>query len=198
MEQRLVQSDPALEAFERLKVREIKLVICEGKCGVTLLKAALADPQASKICALVWEYDVEEDMNSVIPLLNNNCPELALLLVKFEELSDFDLVSSLLEHPCAKVKVLVMPPKAEGAPNNEMKELSLWYDDTASSIKTHLVPALKHPNCNLSKLSLGTNRPEHKATAFRVVGAFRNHRVLVVLLQGQQLRRRYCDCPWRC
>ncbi|KAH6572380.1 hypothetical protein BASA62_003429 [Batrachochytrium salamandrivorans] len=36
-----------------------------------------------------------------------------------------------------------------------MKELKLEYqNDTASSIEDHLVPALKHPNCNLAKLSL--------------------------------------------
>ncbi|KAH6572376.1 hypothetical protein BASA62_003425 [Batrachochytrium salamandrivorans] len=54
------------------------------------------------------------------------------------------------------------------SPNNEMKELVLDY--AASSIETHLVPALKHPNCNLAKLSLFVHGSEHKEAAKAVEG----------------------------
>ncbi|KAH9254267.1 hypothetical protein BASA81_007868 [Batrachochytrium salamandrivorans] len=46
-----------------------------------------------------------------------------------------------------------------------MKELVLRYDgNRARSIEDHLVPALKHPNCNLAKLSLWASQ-EHVETA---------------------------------
>ncbi|KAH9254480.1 hypothetical protein BASA81_007593 [Batrachochytrium salamandrivorans] len=70
-----------------------------------LLRAALADPQASKICSLVWLYDGKQDVNSIIPLLINNCPDLASLEVEFEHHSEFDFVSSLLEHPSNRIKL---------------------------------------------------------------------------------------------
>ncbi|KAH9247103.1 hypothetical protein BASA81_015296 [Batrachochytrium salamandrivorans] len=68
----------SLEPDER-----IKLMVFVHKDGVELLKAVLADPQANKVCSLQWEYDGKEDVNLVIPLLINNCPELALLRVEF-------------------------------------------------------------------------------------------------------------------
>ncbi|KAH9246205.1 hypothetical protein BASA81_016239 [Batrachochytrium salamandrivorans] len=93
---------------------KIKLVVYLHKSGVELLKAVLADPQANKICFLQWEYNREEDVNSIIPLLTNSCPELASLKVNFEHHSSFDFVSSVLEHPSNKVKVLEMPSCIEG------------------------------------------------------------------------------------
>ncbi|KAH9249743.1 hypothetical protein BASA81_012539 [Batrachochytrium salamandrivorans] len=47
-------------------------------------------------------------------MLINNCPELASLEVYFKQHSAFDFVSSVLEHPSNKVKVLEMPPNTEG------------------------------------------------------------------------------------
>ncbi|KAH9254271.1 hypothetical protein BASA81_007872 [Batrachochytrium salamandrivorans] len=45
-----------------------------------------------------------------------------------------------------------------------MKELVLSsYSGEKASIKNHLLPALKHPNCNLIKLSLLASQ-EHSAT----------------------------------
>ncbi|KAH9246204.1 hypothetical protein BASA81_016238 [Batrachochytrium salamandrivorans] len=136
------QSDAALEGFDRLKVREvqtnydhtasaflaefqstaaslepdekIKLVVSRHENGVELLKAVLSDPQADDICALQWEYDEEEGVNSVVPLLINNCPELASLQVDFRNHSMLDFVSGVLEHPKNKIKVLEMPPSTEG------------------------------------------------------------------------------------
>ncbi|KAH9260410.1 hypothetical protein BASA81_001580 [Batrachochytrium salamandrivorans] len=138
----LPQSDLALDAFDRLRVREVKVkggqtasaVLAEFQSiaaslepnerielevtavheNMESLKAVLSDPQASKICSLRWEYNGEEDVNPVIPLLINNCPELALLEVSFEQHSSFDFVSSMLEHPCNKIKVLHVPPKTKG------------------------------------------------------------------------------------
>ncbi|KAH6568921.1 hypothetical protein BASA62_005192 [Batrachochytrium salamandrivorans] len=60
-----------------------------------------------------------------------------------------------------------MPPIALIAlalqsPNSEMQELKLKYE---SSIKNHLVPALKHPNCNLAELSFLAYGPERKKAA---------------------------------
>ncbi|KAH9255828.1 hypothetical protein BASA81_006229 [Batrachochytrium salamandrivorans] len=138
-----MQSDPALERFDKLRVREvgteddhtastflaqfqstaaslgpdekIKLeVIYLRKSNMELLKAVLADPQASKICSLQWWYDGKEDVNSVIPMLINNCPELASLDVDFEHHYAFDFASSLLEHPGSKLKKLVMLENAKG------------------------------------------------------------------------------------
>ncbi|KAH6568916.1 hypothetical protein BASA62_005187 [Batrachochytrium salamandrivorans] len=303
----------------------------------------------NKICSLCWDYFDKEDVNSIIPLLINNCPELASLYVYSKHHSASDFVSSMLEHSNNKIKVLSLPryttgnisrffaalgqsqaldlsigdspefaqglfeylardlllklveckfsqpitfthlPKSitklelksctfvggldwsflagsnvreldlynvkgvdgnqlgsaladylrakgldklrvaycdfvdetlakvglgrikrlmlEGgrvsdasielialaleSPNNEMKELSLWYDDTASSSTTHLVPALKHPNCNLAKLSFGAYL-EHEKAAQRVEDMFYNRLALFVLLQGRQVKRRYC------
>ncbi|KAH9257037.1 hypothetical protein BASA81_004858 [Batrachochytrium salamandrivorans] len=72
---------PSLEPNER-----IRLVVYSHINDVELLKAVLADPQtvladpqANKICVLQWWYDGEEDVNPIIPLLINNCPELASL-----------------------------------------------------------------------------------------------------------------------
>ncbi|KAH9254490.1 hypothetical protein BASA81_007603 [Batrachochytrium salamandrivorans] len=395
----LVQSDPELEAFERLRVREvrakggqtaaaflaefqstaaslqpderIKLVVYAYDNSMKLLKAVLSDPQANKICSLHWEYSGEEDVNSIVPLLISNCPELASLEVEFEHPSEFDFVSSLLEHPSNKIKVFAMLnyPKEDLArffaalgqsqvsalalnhspefaqslceylardllvrlkvwmgheqvpsammvslatctrlaklemscckfshpiafpksitklglknctfvggfdwsfladsnvqkldllgmqgvdghqlgdalaahlrakglgrlrlstvsftdeilaavgvelgrikrldigrnlndasvelialalqsPNSEMKELVLTYNIIAGSIKTHLVTALKHPNCNLAKLSLSTY-----GGGAKVAEDFHNRLALFVLLQGRQLRRWYC------
>ncbi|KAH9244991.1 hypothetical protein BASA81_017545 [Batrachochytrium salamandrivorans] len=400
------QSDPVLEAFEKLRVREVRteghdtasaflaefqstaaslepderieLMVYAYESSMELLKAVLSNPQANKICYLFWGYDGEEDVNSVVPLLINNCPELASLQVEFKHHFAFDFVSSVLEHPSNKVKVLHIPPKTKGdlprffaalgqsqvsaltlfyspvfaqslheylakdmlvrlkvwtnfeqvplelmvsladctrltklemlrcefsqptsftlpksitklelayctfvggldwsflagsnvreldflymsdvdgrqlggalavhlrakglgrlrfydcdfvnetlavvgvevgrikrldledsdlndasleqiatalkSPNNEMKELVLKYDDgTASSIENHLTPVLKHPDCNLVKLSLQAD--QHKEAARRVEDMFRNRLALFVLLQGRQLRRRYC------
>ncbi|KAH9260077.1 hypothetical protein BASA81_001849 [Batrachochytrium salamandrivorans] len=137
-----MQNDPALEAFDRLRVREVRAefgdtvfaflpnfqstaaslepderikidvnYLCKN---MESLKAVLADPQASKICALRWEYNGEENVNSIIPLLISNCPELASLDVYFNHHSAFDFASSLLEHPCTKIKVLEMLGSTEG------------------------------------------------------------------------------------
>ncbi|KAH9262943.1 hypothetical protein BASA82_000041 [Batrachochytrium salamandrivorans] len=255
----------------------------------------------NKICSLCWDYFDKEDVNSIIPLLINNCPELASLYVYSKHHSASDFVSSMLEHSNNKIKLKLVEckfsqpitfthlPKSitklelksctfvggldwsflagsnvreldlynvkgvdgnqlgsaladylrakgldklrvaycdfvdetlakvglgrikrlmlEGgrvsdasielialaleSPNNEMKELSLWYDDTASSSTTHLVPALKHPNCNLAKLSFGAYL-EHEKAAQRVEDMFYNRLALFVLLQGRQVKRRYC------
>ncbi|KAH9247217.1 hypothetical protein BASA81_015157 [Batrachochytrium salamandrivorans] len=130
--QTLPQNDPALEAFDRLRVRKvgagydeaaflaefqstaaslepderIELMVYAHNNSMELLKAVLADPQANKICALRCKYYQEEDMNFVIPLLINNCPELASLEVYFQHHSAFDFVSSVLEHPSNRIKVL--------------------------------------------------------------------------------------------
>ncbi|KAH9255539.1 hypothetical protein BASA81_006356 [Batrachochytrium salamandrivorans] len=79
------------------------------------------------------------------------------------------------------------------SPNNKMKELVLEYAySTMNGIENHLVPALKHPNCNLVRLSLLTYEPEHKKTIKRVEDMFHNRLALFVLLQGRQVRRLYC------
>ncbi|KAH6568919.1 hypothetical protein BASA62_005190 [Batrachochytrium salamandrivorans] len=409
MEQRLAQLpqiDPALDAFDRLRVREvgaegqdttsaflakfqsiaasqgpdekIKLEVVYTRESMESLKAVLADPQANKICSLHWWYEGREDVNSIVPLLINNCPELALLEVRFGRHFAFDFASSVLEHPSNKLKVLEMPEYTKGdiprffaalgqsqvsaldlyclpkfaqglceyltkdllvrldvwmgnkqvpsemmmlladctrltkvemlyckfsppvaftlpksvtklvlhdcafvggfdwsflagskvrelnfhivravgenqfggaladhlrtkgldklqfydcnfvdetlavigveigrikrlileggrvsnasielialalqSPNSELRELVLLYDDdTARSIEDHLVPALKHPNCNLIKLSLLAY--QHKVAAKAVEVMFRNRLALFALLQGQQVKRRYC------
>ncbi|KAH9256090.1 hypothetical protein BASA81_005866 [Batrachochytrium salamandrivorans] len=405
----LVQSDPELEAFDRLRVREvraegdqtaaavlakfqsiaaslkpderIKLLVYTHE-SMESLKAVLADPQASKICSLQWEYNREEDVNSIIPLLTNSCPELALLQVSFKHHFALNFVSNVLEHPDNKIKVLetlwsvegdltrffaalgqsqvsaitffndgspgfaqglheylakdllvrlkvrmgnrqapsemLMPlanctrltklemvqcrfsqptafthlPKsittltldycsfvggfdwsflvdsnvrelnldyvsgvdgnqfggalavhlgAKGldklrffschfanetliavgvelgqikmleiysnlsdasiklialtlrSPDSELRELNLEHrNDTASSMENHLMPALKHPNCNLAKLSFRVYHPMHVETTQRVADMLRNRLALFALLQGQQVRRRYC------
>ncbi|KAH9249701.1 hypothetical protein BASA81_012497 [Batrachochytrium salamandrivorans] len=137
----LAQSDPVLDRFDRLGIREvedrddntasflakfqsaaaslepdgrIKLEMVYAHEDVKLLKAALADPQASKIGFLHWEYQGKEDVNSIIPLLINNCSELTSLQVEFGHHSAFDFVSKVLEHPRNKIKVLEMPPYTEG------------------------------------------------------------------------------------
>ncbi|KAH9251156.1 hypothetical protein BASA81_011055 [Batrachochytrium salamandrivorans] len=79
------------------------------------------------------------------------------------------------------------------SPNNEMKELVLDY--AASSIETHLVPALKHPNCNLAKLSLFVHGSEHKEAAKAVEDTLRDRLALFALLQGRQPRRRDAKRP---
>ncbi|KAH9251153.1 hypothetical protein BASA81_011052 [Batrachochytrium salamandrivorans] len=78
------------------------------------------------------------------------------------------------------------------SPNSEVKELMLPYGDIASSIETHLVPVLKHPNCNLVKLSFRAYEPEHEEAAKRVEDMFYNRLALFTLLQGRQVRRQYC------
>ncbi|KAH9255752.1 hypothetical protein BASA81_006146 [Batrachochytrium salamandrivorans] len=397
------QNDPALEAFEKLRVREVEdeynlaafAFLAKFQSTATILKpderikinanymhenveslkAVFSDPQANKICALFWGYGGYKGGKSIIPLLINNCPELASLEVHFMNHSAFDFVSSVLEHPSNKIKVLEMPPNTKGdsarffaalgqsqvsaltlshspksvqglheylakdllvrlkvrmgekqlpsemmmslvdctrlvkleliecefsqstvftlpksitrleldnctfvgdfdwsfladsnvrklyffdvrgvdgtqrgsalavhlrakgldelcfyrcnfvdetlaaiglgvgrikklsasyailndasfaqialallSPNSEMKELVLPYDDRmASSIETHLVPALKHPNCNLAKLSLSTY-----GGGAKVAEHFHKRLALFVLLQGRQVRRRYC------
>ncbi|KAH9254477.1 hypothetical protein BASA81_007590 [Batrachochytrium salamandrivorans] len=396
----------ALERFDQLRIREvgsmdglaasafrakfqsiaaslepderIKLVVYAHRNSVELLEAVLADPQANKISILHWEHIRKEDVNSVIPLLINNCPELAFLRVHLSQHSEFDFVSSVLEHPSVNIRVLEMPENAKGdstrlfaalgrsqvsaltiysgaspefcqglckylakdllvrlkiwrvcrqvppemamslakctrlaklemlrcelfrptafnhlpksitklvlfgcmsagdfdwsfladsnvreldfqsvrgvdgnqlgsalvvhlrakgldelrlrdcrfvdetlavvgvelgrikkldlensvlndasvelialalqAPNNELRELTSWYNWDAVSIKNHLVPALKHPNCNLAELNLlAYVRPAKTMEA-----TFRKRRALLVLLQGQQVKRRYC------
>ncbi|KAH6561938.1 hypothetical protein BASA82_000622 [Batrachochytrium salamandrivorans] len=404
MEQQPPQNDPALEAFDRVREvlgqrsdtvsaflpkfqsiaaslrpdERIKLeVVYAHESSMELLRAALADPQANKVCSLVWRYDGKEDVNSILPLLVNDCPELASLQVEFSSHSAFDFVSSVLEYPGTKVKELAMlnypsgdlarffaalgrsqvsaltlscfpkfgqglqeylakdllvrlkvwmnrkrvPPemmmslakcarlaelklagcnsslatifihlpksittltlddctffrgmdwsflsdsnvreldlrdvravdgtqlgsalavhlRAKGlaklrlfdcqfvnealagvelgriqrlmisrhfsdasfaqialalqSPNSEMRELVLEYNRPAGgSVKT-LVSALKHPNCNLAKLSLCTNSPRHEAVAKRIESKFRHRLVLFALLQGRQARRLYC------
>ncbi|KAH9255636.1 hypothetical protein BASA81_006466 [Batrachochytrium salamandrivorans] len=79
------------------------------------------------------------------------------------------------------------------SPNSEMKELMLPYNSyTRSSIETHLVPALRHPNCNLTELRLGVYESEHKAAANMMEYKFRNRHALFTLLQGQQVKKLYC------
>ncbi|KAH6569102.1 hypothetical protein BASA62_005081 [Batrachochytrium salamandrivorans] len=70
------------------------------------------------------------------------------------------------------------------SPNNEIKELNLDYWDVVSA-ENYLVPALKHPNCNLVKLSLSTY--QHTEMALRVESMFRNRLALFVLLQGRAI-----------
>ncbi|KAH9251157.1 hypothetical protein BASA81_011056 [Batrachochytrium salamandrivorans] len=410
--QQKMPSDEALERFDRLRLREvrpmygqsasaflaefqftaaslkpgevIKLVVYAYESSMELLKAVISDPQANKICSLQWTHYGKEDVTPIIPLLINSCPELASLEVYFEHRSTFDFVSSLLEHPSNRIKVLDISPNTKGdlarffaalgqsqvsaltlfyspvfaqslheylskdmlvrlklwmnfeqvplelmvsladctrltklemsrcefsqptafthlpksittltlnectfvggldwsfladsnvqelhfrrvkgvdgnqlgsalavclrakglaelrlvfcdfvdetlavvgvevgrikrlmledgrvndasvelialtlqSPNNEMKELVLKYDDgTASSIENHLLPALKHPNCNLVKLSFSAYR-EHRRATLRVESKFRNRIALFVLLQGNQVRRRSL-CPLR-
>ncbi|KAH9250900.1 hypothetical protein BASA81_011288 [Batrachochytrium salamandrivorans] len=401
-----LQIDPELEAFDRFRVREIR-VDCDRTASkfqsiaaslepderiklkvayahnrsMESLKAVFSDPQAYKICSLFWRYYGTEDVNFVIPLINS-CPELALLQVEFRNHSEFDFVSSVLEYPSNKVKVLDVPRYTKGdlprffaalgqsqvsalalfdngspefvqglrdylakdllvrlkvsghkqvpselivplanctrltklemywgefsqstaftlpksvtklvlsgckfvggfdwsfladnnvreldldylggvdgnqlgdtlavhlrtkgldklflrdcdftngtlavvgvelgrtkrlgidnylndasvelialvlqSPNSELKELSLWHGGMANSIKTHLVPALKHPNCNLVKLSLLAYE-EREEVAGRLEDTFRNRLALFVLLQGKQVRRR-SPCPLR-
>ncbi|KAH9255751.1 hypothetical protein BASA81_006145 [Batrachochytrium salamandrivorans] len=408
----LQQIDPVLEAFDRLRLREakarygdtastfltkfqsiaaslqpdekIKLEVSYTHETMELLKAVLADPQANKICSLRWRYNGKEDVNPVLPLLINNCPELASLEVYFKHHSAFDFVSSVFDHPNNRIKVLDISPntkddlarffaalgqsqvsalalsigdssefyqglyeylakdllvrlkvwtnfeqvppemmvslvdctrlaelklveckfsqptafshlpksittltldscrfvgsldwsfladsnvreldlynvkgvdgnqlgsalalhlRAKGldklrfaycgfvnetlakvgveigrikrlilahsnlndtsvelialalqSPNSEMKELVLLYDYTATSIEDHLVPALKHSNCNLVKLSLHTDH--HTEAAGRVEAMFHNRLALFVLLQARQVRRR-SPCPLR-
>ncbi|KAH9257344.1 hypothetical protein BASA81_004501 [Batrachochytrium salamandrivorans] len=138
----MLASDAALERFGQLRARDVragydqtafafqakfqsvaaslepderlKLEVASTREGVKLLKAVLADPQAYKICALHWEYDGKEDVNSIVPLLINNCPELASLVVDFNEFSVFDFVSSMLDHPSNKIKVLALPRDTKG------------------------------------------------------------------------------------
>ncbi|KAH9256397.1 hypothetical protein BASA81_005311 [Batrachochytrium salamandrivorans] len=409
----MARSDTALDEFDRLRLREvraeeyhtvstflvefqtiaaslepnerIKLVVCTYESGLELLKTVLLDPQANKICSLQWLYGGEEDVNSVVPHLINNCPELASLRAEFGNHSAFDFVSSVLEHPSAKLRVLEVPEYYEGdlarfftalgqsqvsaitivdfyspdfcqalskylargllvrltvtmlsgqiplevmaslanctclveltlrgceffhptafthlprsisnlalegctfvgpvdwsflangsnmqkidfdnvrgvdgnqlgsalavhlrakgldelffyfcdfigetlaavgvevgrikrlslgnsivndasvaqialallSPNNEMKELRIDNWDKVS-IETYLVPALRHPNCNLARLELVSFQSEREAVAGRVTGPFHNRRALLVLLQGQQVRR--LRCPLR-
>ncbi|KAH9255753.1 hypothetical protein BASA81_006147 [Batrachochytrium salamandrivorans] len=402
------QSDPALERFDRLRVRKVgtgyddtaSAILAEFQStaanlepderielavynGVESLKTVLADPQANKICALHWRYDGKEDVSSIVPLLINNCPELVSLRAAFNRHFAFDFVSSVLEHPSNKLKVLEMLPNTKGdsarffaalgqsqvsalalyyspevaqglheylardllvrlkvfmgnrqvpsammmslakctsliqlkwtfgyfprsaaftlpksliklelsfcrfvggfdwsflagsnvreldlhdvrgddgnqlgsaladylrakgldrlhcsrcdfadetlakvgveigrvkrlkitssvndtsvaqialalkSPNSELRELVLPYDDsTESSIENLLMPALKHPNCNLVKLSFRTFEPEHKEAARRVNYTFCNRLALFALSQGKQVRRR-SPCPLR-
>ncbi|KAH9261933.1 hypothetical protein BASA81_000589 [Batrachochytrium salamandrivorans] len=141
---KIMPRDEALERFDQLRVREaiaedyhtaaflaqfqsiaaslepderIKLEVAYPLEGVKLLKAVLADPQASKICSLHWWYNGKKGVNSIVPLLTNNCPELASLRVDFWYHSAFDFVSSVLEHPSNKIKVLEMSgcPKGDSA-----------------------------------------------------------------------------------
>ncbi|KAH9262414.1 hypothetical protein BASA82_000516 [Batrachochytrium salamandrivorans] len=102
-------SSASLEPDER-----IKLEVAYTRENVELLKAVLADLQANKICSLFWWYEGREDVNLVLPLLINNCPELASLEVIFKHHSEFDFVSSLLEHPSNRIKVLVLPQYTTG------------------------------------------------------------------------------------
>ncbi|KAH9257346.1 hypothetical protein BASA81_004503 [Batrachochytrium salamandrivorans] len=395
--------DEALERFDQLRVREVRAMdgqtastflakfqsitaglepderielVVYAHEGVEFLKAVLSDPHANRICSLKWWYDGKKDMNSIAPLLISSCPELASLQVFLKHHFAFDFVSSMLEHPSNKLKVLEMPEYAKGgsarffaalgqsqvsalalcyspkfaqglheylardllvrlkvrmgnrqvpsvmmvslakcirlaelemlsckfsqptvfthlpksittltldsctfvggldwsfltdsnvrelvfiwvkgvdgnqlgdaltvhlrakrldelrlrdcrfadetlvgvevgrikrldigghlndasielialalqSPNSELRELVLDYSDETASIKNYLVPALKHPNCNLAKLSLWTSQAEHREAARRVEDMFRKRLALFVLLQGQQVKRRH-------
>ncbi|KAH6569103.1 hypothetical protein BASA62_005082 [Batrachochytrium salamandrivorans] len=66
------------------------------------------------ICALRWHYNEEGDVNSVVPLLIHNCPELASLYVYSKHHSASDFVSSMLEHSSNKIKVLSLPRYTRG------------------------------------------------------------------------------------
>ncbi|KAH9253590.1 hypothetical protein BASA81_008426 [Batrachochytrium salamandrivorans] len=140
--QQPAQRDDALERFNKLRVREvedwnddttsflarfqhsitslqpdemIKLKMTYTReNNIELLKGMLLHPQANKICSLVWKYDGKEDVNSIIPLLLGNCPELGSLQVDLKHHSSFDFVSSMLEYPSNKVKVLDVPRYTKG------------------------------------------------------------------------------------
>ncbi|KAH9255306.1 hypothetical protein BASA81_006758 [Batrachochytrium salamandrivorans] len=79
----------SLEPDERIKLK----VSLHDENNIEWVKAAFADQHATKICSLLWIYDGEEDVSSVIPLLTKNCPELGLLEVR-------------LKRPNVKVKAL--------------------------------------------------------------------------------------------
>ncbi|KAH6572368.1 hypothetical protein BASA62_003413 [Batrachochytrium salamandrivorans] len=73
---------------------------------------------------------------------------LAVIGVELGRIKRLDIGRNLND---ASVELIAL---ALQSPNSEMKELALTYNIIAGSIKTHLVTALKHPNCNLVKLSL--------------------------------------------
>jgi hypothetical protein len=84
-------------------------------------------------------------------------------------------------------------------PNNLLRELTLPYEKkTASGIELFLVPALSHPNCSLILLDFVTRGEARRAAAKAAMERFETickQRVLLVLLQGQQVRR--FGCPLR-
>ncbi|KAH9261929.1 hypothetical protein BASA81_000585 [Batrachochytrium salamandrivorans] len=179
--------DEALERFDQLRVQEvrangyetasaflakfqssaaslqpderIKLVVYAYDNSLELLKAVLSDPQANKICALKWGYGGYDGGTSIIPLLINNCPELASLRVDFWYYSAFDFVSSLLEHPSNKIKELEMPPNTGDSARffaalgqSQVSALTLYYSpEVAQGLFEYLVRDL------LVRLKVWTN-----------------------------------------
>ncbi|KAH9247097.1 hypothetical protein BASA81_015290 [Batrachochytrium salamandrivorans] len=82
----------------------------------------------------------------------------------------------------ASIELIALALKS---PNNEMKELVLPFGgNTVSSIENLLMPALKHPNCNLAELSFRTFEPEHKEAARRVSSTFRKRLALLCCCRG--------------
>ncbi|KAH9249450.1 hypothetical protein BASA81_012812 [Batrachochytrium salamandrivorans] len=77
--------------------------------------------------------------------------------------------------------------------NSELRDLSLPLDDnTARGVETHVLPALRHSNCQLQKLELFSELPAHRQRREEILQEFSricHRRALLVLLQGQQLRR---------
>ncbi|KAH6572377.1 hypothetical protein BASA62_003426 [Batrachochytrium salamandrivorans] len=106
--QQLPQSDPALEAFDRLRFKRVEAEFNQTASDF------LAEFQSIAASLKPDERIELQDVNSIIPLLINNCPDLASLEVEFEHHSEFDFVSSLLEHPSNRIKVLEMPEYAKG------------------------------------------------------------------------------------
>ncbi|KAH9247214.1 hypothetical protein BASA81_015154 [Batrachochytrium salamandrivorans] len=108
--------------------------------------------------------------------------------VELGQIKMLEIYSNLSD---ASIKLIAL---ALRSPDSELRELNLEYrNDTASSMENHLMPALKHPNCNLAKLSFRVYHPMHVETTQRVADMFRKRLALFVLLQG---RRRY-PCPLR-
>ena len=83
------------------------------------------------------------------------------------------------------------------SPDCAMKTLDLLYWlNTVKSIETHVVPALLHPNCSLTKLRLpSSDQPANEVRTKFLECQVTKHHAMFVLLQGQQMRRR--PCPLR-
>ncbi|KAH9259545.1 hypothetical protein BASA81_001966 [Batrachochytrium salamandrivorans] len=76
------------------------------------------------------------------------------------------------------------------SPGNQLRELCLGFCDTG--VDSILVPALRHPNCGLTRLQLTSALPGRKPVLDRIQQNFSQRVALFTLLQGQQVRRLYC------